>query len=768
MNISTWDAARVLDIRINKGKDILCVNSYTLSVELAHAVNDASYAADIATVKDPVAAIISKGLPVRCHGRKSGTVIEKTTIESPSDIARNKSVHQKWHDRENATPPNRKRDVRDVKFVLEFEKIIPRAKQMRQLVLCAMLGNYPHSMQRIHSFEGRKLLYRTIRSKYGAWYQSLLHGCPLLVVWCVREYMVHAIRDNVALLEQVREMMHFDAFCDVVSCVMSTLRTYINDNITCSFSSLVRSIRKPPKTMCDHLRAKVPKGSPRPACVFNHTWLFDVEAMLKPFHESMLAIQYNKPKVDAVVWLVSSDVRKEAPLVAIPRTEADAAAAAASASNAAQADEEMDEGADEDDEQNLFDGNHNASRDISRIIANYRLTKLRKKQNDKARNIDRSITSNAFIYISKAQFDSLKHLITLCANRIEVVMQLVHAGGFGVSLTTQRYINTLLAHHRLSSIPKLARFSMLRRLHALQPHAYNLLQITAELIKKNGASGTGGRIVGTFPVETCESQLVAARNKLISLWSTPAACAAIEGGAVAIAAQVNARFDASDVEKTSCSLYFCHVCSTVYSNVRDSSESVIKYYTYGLYHPRMRYSTGELFCKNGQVNHLGACKMQVLSSVPLLGIRYAFGKSVYQLCVVCSATMVPDKRCTFNDDGQLCYACTAARTVKQDTMCDDSFMASLGTRQCACCESVTTTEQSTFLYPHGLVICRHHTNRHMVNFVKSQPAHTSKADLLKLISSEHFARKEMKRLRAQPGEARAMRIKKSKDRNRKH
>jgi hypothetical protein len=136
----------------------------------------------------------------------------------------------------------------------------------------------------------------------------------------------------------------------------------------------------------------------------------------------------------------------------------------------------------------------------------------RKKQGQAAAVCDADVTSNVHTFLTPTQFTSLRDLATECQKRtsegcLESVVERLSEGNFGIDMHTQRYILLLLGHHRKSTMPKLARLKMLVRLQERCPHGYNLLQIAAELIKENGATGSGGRIVGMFSVQTIEAQV---------------------------------------------------------------------------------------------------------------------------------------------------------------------------------------------------------------------------------------------------------------------
>jgi hypothetical protein len=243
------------------------------------------------------------------------------------------------------------------------------------------------------------------------------------------------------------------------------------------------------------------------------------------------------------------------------------------------------------------------SRDtIASIVSRYRAGIQRKRAGQAAAVCDADVTSNVHAFLSPAMFCSLRDLAGECQMRssdgcLESVVERLSEGNFGVDAHTQQYMLMLLSHHRRSTMPKLARLKMLVKLQQRCPHAYNLLQIAAELIKENGVSGSGGRVIGRFSVQTIEAQVAAAGRKLLAMTlHMPMARLAIvrkgmaecEDKTALVAAEkkhtdhmqsIRASFDAECVrqgglvEKSGVCLHFCSVCQTVYSNVRDSVRS---------------------------------------------------------------------------------------------------------------------------------------------------------------------------------------------------
>lgn len=805
--VDAWSAVRLLDASRKGGtlNWISCVNAYTLPIELTHAANDASFFSDIAAVRDPLAALISKVLNSRCQARKYGTVAENSLIESTEDKTHISEIKTKWAAAEAAK--DFKKDLREVKFTNNFVMIAIRRAYMRNLILCSMLGNYAHNQTRIACQRTRILLYETTSAPYDFWFQSMLHSCPALVVWCVRDFLVHAILDNFPLREQVDEFIHFESFCVVVADAMRVIREYMEQNAIYHWTPLGKTLRSPPTAnvcLCT---------LPDRECIKMGTWLSDLCIMLDPFKERMLAIQYNKPKIDAIVWLVSTDVRNKAPLVRRKLTEIEIQQPIDINSVLI----ENDENDEMEDARDLLNGKKFSPQAIAKTMKMLDASTSTKKLVKVKKNED--IMKNANLYITKVQFDALVHVIQICNSCIESVIKMIGISHFGVSENTCDYILGLLVHHRCSTIQKNARLEMLQNIQRMQPHAYNLLQLAAEFIKQSGPTGTFGRIVGFFSVDGTSAQMLAARRKLISLYTNPAnemldtlvlssagsrkatreanvelkkSPSADEREEIidAIAKndmkiqlnkqdterchqrikEITAEFEAHPLilgEKTSVSLYFCSICDTVYSNVCESQVNS-KFYRYGLCNALVSCVTGKAYCKKTLANHRGACGAEELTEIPLLGVRYTLNGSVYQICTQCCCVMVPNEDCDFVDDMMICHVCSLAITEKAYKVLEQAFVAGLN-RRCVFCGYLTTTDNGTYIYPYGRVLCARHHSVYMVaitKFTMDSPDATEESMLASLIRL-YKNNQEFKKKRAQPAANRLMKANKMKNRNRK-
>lgn len=790
-----------------------CINSFTLPLELIRSVCDASFLSDIAMVKDPMTRLVSKNLPSRCSSRKGGTVAESQLLPTPKQTARYHEILADWHHKANQVPPVHRRDPRAQKFVHLYEEIAPRRIQVQQVMLCSLLGNYPHCTSHVTNHQARRLLYVAFTKQTRAalvWFQSLLHcrggieekligGAPLYV-WCMREFVVHAIQDNGALREQVGDTIHFESFKALVSEAMSHVRTYLDQNLTHSWSSLGQSVafvetdtRLTSDTslpMCPCLS----KGCNRPCLYRDWAWHEDIARMLEPFKASMLAVQYHKPKIDAVAWLVSSDMRTAAPL--IPRRlsdeEKEQAELAKITYDPVQEEEEDDLSAMLIDQLGRVDGRKVSTfhMDLEKLKNAHQHGQQAKREAMKAAENDVAVINNVLLFLTKAQFDALQTLVS-DLGCLQTVVESWREIDFGVSAKAIDFILYLLDCHRTSNTAKLVQRRRLVQLHQREPHAYNLLQVAAELLKQQGPDGNGGRIVGRLSVQTVEAQIEASGRKMLGILQHLQKSKMVqirkfrkEHSALLKECDIEASLqecqDEMDrieevwrerggphtVESTSTSLHFCAVCQTVYSNVR--SVDGPKFYRYGLLKPLRQFDGtpgAATYCRNNVVNHRGQCHNQLLSQVNLLGIVYAFNKRVYQLCVQCGDIMSPDSTSAMCEKGTLCCACGKEQQRRRDL--EDPTLALVENldRKCVCCGVVTTAPTSTFLFPFGICLCRHHTSKFITREIEKGMPWASKEAVRTFIIDKYVRHRQRKREAAQPQANRKMKVNRQRDRS---
>lgn len=105
-----------------------------------------------------------------------------------------------------------------------------------RLVLCSLLGNYPHTgpeeprpqladrkrLYQLLDARGHKHEYRSAASV--AWRKELVERCPRVYMHAIQEFMCADIQESPGLLPHVQNMMRFDAFFGLVRQINRTIR----------------------------------------------------------------------------------------------------------------------------------------------------------------------------------------------------------------------------------------------------------------------------------------------------------------------------------------------------------------------------------------------------------------------------------------------------------------------------------------------------------------------------------------------------------------
>lgn len=726
---------------------------------LATEVSNMSFNHDIAMVKDPITNLISKGLAARCQTRLAGRVTEKIMYESPDDMAR--------YDAVQATPAEDRR-VDDVAFLGRYREMRRMRGIFKSIVMCGMLGNFPHvTGHRLHG-AARARCYALFQgdsesvseSSSDAWFQSMLHQAPMVIIWCLREFIVHALLDSPGLLAAVGAFIHFSAFRRITAGAMHAIRVYAQQNLPWDWSSMgghAHWVMTAPTAQtevlcrCMHKCKNQRKGETRrakTACRYQaghyaSEWLYDMTRLVQPFHDDMLVESYHKPDAGILSFLMGRDVRIAAPLV--PRPLSDAERAQQDTADALSARMEAEEREEDDVRQLLNDRLGTFVDDRGSLMATARYKAfMGDKQDASAKASERAgqdarASAVVFEFLHPAQFKVLARLADTVAELVDLVPLF---DGLGVAdPAVIASIVALLHHHRDGTVTKQERMRQIKRLWEREPHAYNLLQIGAELIKL--AQRKRSCVVGELSEGSYRAQLAAARTKSLGIlqaddqlrvssfdktiakfeakvrkdpgeWQLPLA------QLVQLRSLFEDRIDrmaetyTGVIEESGVCLYVCVICNHVYSNVRESMSHT--FYKWGLREAGCDYSTGTLHCMRNCVSFQGRCSDTPLHRVNLLGIRFAWDKKAYQLCSRCGDVFVPDPQLCTDGSGRglMCCACTEQHWTRLNT--DPAFDKATAfvvalDRRCAYCNESKNLDDHTFLYPFDLVLCHSHHSK---------------------------------------------------------
>lgn len=175
-----------------------------------------------------------------------------------------------------------------------------------------------------------------------------------------------------------------------------------------------------------------------------------------------------------------------------------------------------------------------------------------------------------------------------------------------------------------------------------------------------------------------------------------------------------------------CDLWFCSVCSTIYSLLDDPHSPYKHQYRLGLREAVFDFETGETFCYRTVTNLHMHCQSQPLVRLPMLERLVQFGKMHLMLCPSCGVMMVfsPGDCSLIPGKGFSCSTCSAewsrSLALRLPVDGDVKSVSQVVMQQpdsCYLCETVTT---KLWYYGPQTCLCRRHHKPSLVRFITQQ------------------------------------------------
>lgn len=593
---------------------------------LTSRIADIAFLRSIYDVKDPLIKLLNKTIPQRCMIRKFG----KVAIDA-------------------------------------FRSSEETTATVRQMMLVSLLGNYPHARASSRPVrDGREILYALLEG-YGRrenWVSSfffrMFHLCSDLIAFGLREYLVWALDDVPAMRVHFDTFSDYNGFRDVVVQCMDEVRAFFGTHLCNRASPLFAALQRSAVFQCE-----CPILDADAMLLEAHFFEQLNNNILDRYHERMLEKSYKRPNTTLVSILRT--MRKSIPMVERPdyvpvvRSE----------------DAELDANVNEPDD----DQDDNPAAEEEERIAH------RRKPRKRARISEESKQETAFDlspYVPPAQQDALSkmvdralHVCTSPSQALVVSLDMLQCCGVSPEVTED--VKRVVKDIQTGSVSTKQYTTHLRALQAKFPHAYNLMQALAEIVREKQRI----RVVMDLPFHFTRNQIASIRQRF--------------------------GLGENSLALPESAIYFvyCPVCNRVYSLLRDFDSSYVNNYGYGLRDAVVSYETNRLYCCRSKVNHRGSCATQELTRVCLLGkLLYFCGKAIL-LCPQpgCGMPMVLSSReCVWNEHGPSCYDCSFKLRIKRL-----DYRIQFMTR-CARCGIDLTRPDGIFLYPHGVSLChRHHS-----------------------------------------------------------
>ncbi len=563
---------------------------------------EAGFFAPLATVKKPLTHILSKVINIRCQARKFSTVLRKyMQAIQKKKLTANQKAESKMND--------------DHPMVI--------CQTLKTLFICSLLGNYPHVDPKHRATAPTRIaMYMFLHKKEtSSWFHNVLEHCSLLIINALRDYLIYAIHCHQELERRLDVLMNLTMFQNIVDKNMSFVRDYLNQVLRIRSSSAYRSL--------SDSRNKLAM----------RTVLRDFNQLMHQSHAAILAISYRRPNLPFCQFLLSC--RKRGFLIQIPNTK------------------------------NLPNTNHNqltimgkkrkrkqAPQPVPGANSCSEHALKRSRTNDSIcqpqsftatnpvvlKDLQKNIIGdeededcgirNLFDFIDVKQYELL-HLLVLNHNPFSqnVITEILpYFESFGIDQRTIQFIahQIYLYNHNGSSTEQIK--SQIYQLRINQPHAYNLLQITADIIRQKQRHYT----LYDLPTHITNNQLKAAQTRYEPF------------------------IQDSAVLHNFLHFVYCRVCGAVYSLLREYNAVYKRLYKYGLRDVVSSYIDDSIYCGRGRTSHIGECQSMPLQKVPILGQVISFHGKQIMLCPqpkCCKPMVFHPEHMIFNEYGPMCKDC---------------------------------------------------------------------------------------------------------------
>jgi hypothetical protein len=674
------------------------------------------------------------------------------------------------------------------RFVALMTQISPLRQQFAHIILNCILGNLSTCESRMENVRARKvahqLLFDTSTAGSSLFLQALFHarndshelalleesfqkdkpiGAAHLVKWCIREFIVFCMIDNPALQAELSPIMCFDKFRTLVSDVMRLYRRYLDRHLAEEWSDLgkfaaeciANRATSALKGRCDcldktdssgraalHQRSRkfrlkciqtgVKQRVLRRCAYARMPWLADLAAIVEPFRLQILNTQYLKSRTDFAAWLTSAAVRVHVPLVSLLDPDEVPPATITDMEQESKQEEEHDEHLFQNLLQqrggtSLRQQTHQQKRMMDHFQnARQNRTRIRSLTNA-AREHDERVNQDVLRYLPPAYVQMLQRVVALvhAEGMVGLLAALLHMPSLGVDAEAVTYIRALLSTHCNAAVAsKKLQLKRLAQFQQLNPHAYNVLQVAAELWKEPYA-----RVIGLLSQDATFQQIRAQSHRMLTAFKhlqqnkiatlnkfkmCPPIAAAIQECTQEMDRLESAwKANGGDwqIDPVSSKLFYCDVCFKVYTSAR-AKASGSTFYRYGLIQATRDFGDTQhdrMYCSQNKVTPRGSCYGHQLSCASLLGVRVELNEVVYQLCGRCGDAMCVEELCTFDQQSLICSACVKAAQVTHAQVMR-AFTETLDT-SCACClKSISVRHRASFygrvvLMAHGIVLC---------------------------------------------------------------
>lgn len=457
-------------------------------------------------------------------------------------------------------------------------------RRFQEIMLVGLLGNFPGvQVSKRPSVQVRVRLYDVFRDRwhvYIPWFFSLVEHCSVFFMFAIRHYLCFAIQNAPGFACHMEQMTQTSKFAAIVDEAFVHLRAYFDAHLCEPSSSLYASLQCM-ETMSTAEFSQLPRTH------YAHRWTREVATLLSVYEQAVNKITYRRGPGPMFKFIDSC--RNAFPLVVMPALA-----------------EQLRVQAEQLQQQQA----------LAQMLGKMKQVDPMIKQQVESKSSSRHTTLEVYNYVTKAQFAMLQDMMNSSSDMSCDTFQFDWLLSLGCSKPAVKALKLFHAVFELGQLSADLLKANLDKLRAVFPHAYNLLQLLAELERDRNRM----RHISTLPLHYLVNQVEA----------------------------IQARFNTKEygvlVQSGLCMVY-CDVCGVDYSLRRQFNSPYKQNYKEGYRDVLVDYTTGLKYCSNRKSNHRGTCGAKPLLEMSLLGKCVEFNGKTILLCpqMGCGKPMVLER-----------------------------------------------------------------------------------------------------------------------------
>lgn len=671
------------------------VNSVTIP-DLSNYIYSLSYRRSLSTQKSKLCYLLSKVLNEKCQARKFSSVF-LDCYEPKHNIAKyikNIVLCGLLGAYPTSNPSSRPRPevrarlyelISNCSFVppLSTDHVHPiiksedaQTKQRKKVeVVCATCSmNHPHGGAQAEN-----------------WFLYLLTLGGIVVLYCIREYIHYMLQLNPCLLSQIKDEIKYKETLNVTQKAMNAIRKYFDRNLTNPFSDMYKFTE-------DVMIGNRSFDMKQTEELDPTSWFYQLSCIMYPYQKSMLLISHNRSNKTMQESLLTAC--KKLNMVPIPSNKI----------QKEQLDSECKNPATSSSSSSTLFNQDQSNETLNDIVMNqiYEGTKLGLNGIPK-----KDVSSSPSNHLEDAVVTEHRKMIGMCITKqhMDIIYDILKRSTqdetsdaietisifltlFGVDRRTKNFVQQVIKRRKTNKVSDEKLRSFLVVLHKKKPHAYNILQATAYI----SHNLTAFSITSVLPNYITRNQITAIQSRFGTFM-----------------------MNTSYIPETACNIFYCSVCHTIYSIIRDFMYGSKQSYEYGILEAFVDHKTNLMYCKNKVVGTGESCATTPLTGVNILGLLMRIKDQPIMLCpqLYCGVPMILSNQCAWTERGPCCSKCTVKRNsdhyIKMDTassLLEEPFDKNdtMTHPTCAVCGCVLGSLGKMFWYPHSIVVCCFHTS----------------------------------------------------------